>query len=264
MRGGGGRHELGRRGRGPPAGCAGRSGTVAPPPAAAALVLVTGSPAGAQALSSVVASDAASTGLSGLERTPRPGAELALGGGVDLETVFGMSVTSSAPVFDDGSGGEERLLLTADRAHPAPIGWRTTTRNDGSQAGAFKVAAICVPEPGSAALSGRARSARSASSPPRAPAGGAHREEEIHVLLEAGRARGGPRAQPAPRPRSAALPGRAGHQRVEAGRGDTPCSGRKARPRSRRRAGRRRSARRRGRAERTPRVPAGGSRGEAR
>ncbi len=67
-----------------------------------------------------------------------PAGSVALGGGADLDNVFTMAVTSSAPTF-----GGTRLLLTASGRNPAPNGWQATARNDSSTSMKFKVAVIC-------------------------------------------------------------------------------------------------------------------------
>jgi len=77
----------------------------------------------------------------------------AIGGGVDLNNVFTMKVTSMAPLFP----GTSFLLQQPDGDGPAPIGWSGYARSDDVSPQAIKVAAICVPEP-DAALAGLAAS----------------------------------------------------------------------------------------------------------
>jgi len=94
----------------------------------------------------VVGSDSASIDSFAAERVLCPEGTIAVGGGIDLANVFTMSVTSSAPVFDDGGDGD-RLISKADGTQPAPIGWQASARNESSDDGTLKVAVICVPEP---------------------------------------------------------------------------------------------------------------------
>jgi hypothetical protein len=100
----------------------------------------------------VVGSDAAAIGNSASERVLCPEGRVAVGGGIDLFNVLTMTVTSSGPVFDNGVGGQ-RLLSTPDGVQPEPIGWQASARNESSPQGDFKVAVVCVPEPGAAGRS---------------------------------------------------------------------------------------------------------------
>ena len=68
-----------------------------------------------------------------------------LGGGVTLQNVLTMTVTSSAPLFDDEDGSY--LAQQPDGSAPAPVGWSGFARNDSDSSRFVKVAAIC-PEPG--------------------------------------------------------------------------------------------------------------------
>ena len=94
----------------------------------------------------VVGSGAATIGSFDNPRVLCPAGMTAIGGGIDLFNVLTMTVTSSAPVFDDG-GTAQRLLFTPNGAQPAPIGWQASARNDSSVQGDMKVAVICAPEP---------------------------------------------------------------------------------------------------------------------
>jgi hypothetical protein len=94
----------------------------------------------------VVGSATASMGSFDSVRVPCPAGTTALAGGIDLFNVLTMSVTASAPVFDDGGSGQ-RLIQTADGTQPAPIGWQGSARNESSATGTLKVAAICAPVP---------------------------------------------------------------------------------------------------------------------
>jgi len=69
-----------------------------------------------------------------------PMGTVAIGGGVDVNNVFTMRVTASAPVFP----GNVELIFMADGEAPAPIGWAGFARNDGASPLPMKVAVICT------------------------------------------------------------------------------------------------------------------------
>src|SRR4029453_17663243 len=77
----------------------------------------------------------------GAARVLCPGDALAVGGGpsVDNDGV----VTSSGPVVDDGPPDGARLIDYDNGVAPAPIGWRTTLRDDGTQGLDERAAASC-------------------------------------------------------------------------------------------------------------------------
>jgi hypothetical protein len=93
-------------------------------------------------VSAVVTSDTAGTGSFGVERALCPANAVAIGGGVDMDNVLTMQVTSSAPVFPPG----DRLITQPDGTHPDPIAWQASAFNDAGATQTFKVAAICTPQ----------------------------------------------------------------------------------------------------------------------
>ena len=93
----------------------------------------------------VVASDTASAGTFGVERVLCPAGMVAVGGGVDVENVITMKVTSSAPTF---LGDDQRLLHRPDGINAAPIGWQASVLNTAAVTQEFKVAVICAPPTG--------------------------------------------------------------------------------------------------------------------
>jgi hypothetical protein len=65
----------------------------------------------------------------------------AVGGGPSF--AFDAFLTSSGPVVDDGTPDGARLIDLPTGVAAAPIGWRTTLRNDGSQALDERASAVC-------------------------------------------------------------------------------------------------------------------------
>ena len=90
----------------------------------------------------VVDGDNATAGTFSTERVECPNGMIAVGGGVDLDNLLTMIVTSSGPTFDQNS---TRLIFQPDGTNPAPIGWQASARNDGATDLPFKVAVICAP-----------------------------------------------------------------------------------------------------------------------
>jgi PASTA domain len=93
-------------------------------------------------LTAVVGSGNASAGTFSTTRVTCPGGRVASGGGIDLENVFTMKVTSSGPTF---AVNNSRLIFQPDGAAPAPNGWQASGLNNDTTAKPFKVAAICAP-----------------------------------------------------------------------------------------------------------------------
>ena len=91
-------------------------------------------------VSTVVGSGTATAGSFGVERVLCPTGTLAVGGGVDLENVLTMTVTSSGPTFEQNNN---RLIFQPNGVNPAPIGWQASARNDDTTTKSFKVAVIC-------------------------------------------------------------------------------------------------------------------------
>lgn len=92
------------------------------------------------AVRTVVSSDTAPAGSFGVERVLCPSGFVAIGGGIDMQNVLTMRVTSSAPVFPGG----ERLLTQSDGFQPAPIGWQASALNLAGVPQEFKVAVVCA------------------------------------------------------------------------------------------------------------------------
>ncbi|MBW1635599.1 MAG: hypothetical protein JRJ68_04920 [Deltaproteobacteria bacterium] len=92
-------------------------------------------------ITTVVGSNIVTVGSFAAERVECPSGMIAVGGGVDLNNVLTMKVTSSGPTFDQNS---TRLIFQPDGINPAPIGWQASARNDGATDQSLKVAAICM------------------------------------------------------------------------------------------------------------------------
>ena len=93
-------------------------------------------------VTTVVGSDTASAGSFGSERVECPRGKYAIGGGIDLDNVLTMVVTSSGPTFIQNNN---RLIFQPDGTSPAPVGWQASTRNEATTTKSFKVAVICAP-----------------------------------------------------------------------------------------------------------------------
>jgi hypothetical protein len=103
----------------------------------------------------IVASDVVQPGEVEIRTASCPAGKAAVGGGVDAAVPTKLRVASSGPLFF-GFPLPERLFdqpntQSISEPGPAPIGWRVAVRNEGSEARAFQVAAICAPEPGGGA-----------------------------------------------------------------------------------------------------------------
>lgn len=89
--------------------------------------------------STVVATSTQIAGGSfGVASVACPSGSVALGGGVDLDNVLTMAVTSSGPTI-----GGKRLLFAPAGRNAAPGGWQGSARNDSSTSMKFKIAVIC-------------------------------------------------------------------------------------------------------------------------
>lgn len=93
-------------------------------------------------VSTVVGSNEVSVGSFGSKQVTCPAGTVAVGGGIDMENVKTMMVTSSAPTF---AGSQHRLGQRPDGINPAPKGWQASARNESTTTKGFKVAAICAP-----------------------------------------------------------------------------------------------------------------------
>jgi len=94
----------------------------------------------------VVSSATVTAGSFGSVRVLCPGTNpIAVSGGVNVLNVLTYVVTSTAPVFDDGVGGQLTLQLTADGQYPGTtaVGWQGTAVNNSVANGTMKVAVIC-------------------------------------------------------------------------------------------------------------------------
>jgi hypothetical protein len=88
----------------------------------------------------VVGSDTATAGSFKAERVLCPRGTIAVGGGIDLDNVLTMKVTSSAPTFAQNNS---RLIFQPNGTNPAPIGWQASAKNDDATTKSFKAAVIC-------------------------------------------------------------------------------------------------------------------------
>ena len=92
-------------------------------------------------VTTVVDSGTVAPGSFDAVRVTCPRGTVAVGGGIDLDNVLTMVVTSSGPTFAET---QHRLISQPDGTNPAPNGWQASARNNDTQAKSFKVAAICA------------------------------------------------------------------------------------------------------------------------
>jgi hypothetical protein len=88
----------------------------------------------------VVSKSLAADGGLGGKRADCPGGRVAVGGGVDNEDLFRMSVVTTLPVV-----GNDPLNSLADGKHGAPTGWQAVASNTSDQARTTKIAVLCAP-----------------------------------------------------------------------------------------------------------------------
>lgn len=93
-------------------------------------------------LTTQVGSSTVGAGSFASVRLSCPAGDTALGGGVDLNNVLTMWVTSSAPTFAQNN---TRLFFQPDGTNPGAIGWQATAKNSTSGALPMKAAVICAP-----------------------------------------------------------------------------------------------------------------------
>ena len=93
-------------------------------------------------ISTIVGSDEVPLGSFRGKQVTCPTGTVAVGGGIDMENVQSMKVTSSAPTF---AASQHRLFQQPDGMHPAPAGWQASALNHSTTTKSFKVAAICAP-----------------------------------------------------------------------------------------------------------------------
>ncbi len=76
----------------------------------------------------------------GCQRSDCPASHpLAIGGGVDLDNVFNMRITSSNPVIS----GINRIAVLPDGENPAPTGWTACAVNQSPAVQTLTTVAIC-------------------------------------------------------------------------------------------------------------------------
>jgi putative cell wall-binding protein len=73
-----------------------------------------------------------------------PSGSEAVGGGVDLENVLTMAVTSTAPRFNNAGG---RLYVQPDGAGAGGVGWQVSGENETASPKTVKVAVLCIAAP---------------------------------------------------------------------------------------------------------------------
>ena len=96
-------------------------------------------------VSTVVGSNEVSAGSFSSKKVTCPSGTGAVGGGIDMENVKTMKVTSSAPTF---AGSGHRLGQQPNGLNPAPRGWQASAFYDTILSRGtlgYKVAAICAP-----------------------------------------------------------------------------------------------------------------------
>ncbi len=89
----------------------------------------------------VVNSVAVQPGGFAATRVNCPAGMVAVGGGIDVDQVLSMVVTSSGPVFAQNNN---RLIFQPDGQKPLPTGWQASARNNDASNKNIKVAVICV------------------------------------------------------------------------------------------------------------------------
>lgn len=97
----------------------------------------------------VAGSATAASGSFGVERVTCPAGMVAVSGGVDVDNVLTMAVSSSGPTFDVA---QARLYQQPDGTHPAPVGWQATAVNGAGSSQDLRVAALCAPVTGVSAI----------------------------------------------------------------------------------------------------------------
>jgi len=104
-------------------------------------------------VSAMVASDVVGAGPGAVANVgvECPDEHVAIGGGVDPENVYLVTVTGSEPLLEGTS-----LFFVDDGRRSAPTGWYASVRNDTDDEQRFAVTAICVPEPDPRALAAAA------------------------------------------------------------------------------------------------------------
>jgi hypothetical protein len=91
-------------------------------------------------VSTIIGSDDAPAGSFDTERAVCPSGKVALSGGVDMENVISMQVSSTAPVFPPS----DRLITRPAGINPAPYAWQVSALNDAGSPQEFKVGAVCA------------------------------------------------------------------------------------------------------------------------
>lgn len=89
----------------------------------------------------VITSKSVPAGTFSVQNVSCPAGTVALGGGVDVENVITMIVTSSGPIFP---GTAVRLLGQPNGAGPAPVGWRASAKNTAASTQTMRVGVICA------------------------------------------------------------------------------------------------------------------------
>jgi hypothetical protein len=90
-----------------------------------------------------VVSSGSATAKGGFQavRVTCPAGRVATGGGIDLQNVLTMAVSSSGPTF---AANNDRLISQPNGTAPPPVGWQASTVNNDPAVQPFKVAAICA------------------------------------------------------------------------------------------------------------------------
>ena len=92
-------------------------------------------------ITTVISSDTAAAGSWGTQAANCPLGKIAVGGGMDVENVFTVFATETAPKFELP---QATLMQRDPGVQPAPIGWQASVSNTASTGKGFKVGAICA------------------------------------------------------------------------------------------------------------------------
>ena len=90
----------------------------------------------------VTVTDSVPAGTFSADRADCPAGHQAVGGGVDVNNVLTMQVTSSGPIID---GARTLALAPAPGQHPAATGWQASAVNNTAAAAPMVVSVICSP-----------------------------------------------------------------------------------------------------------------------
>ena len=94
-----------------------------------------------EGITTVISSNTAAAGSWGTQAANCPLGKIAVGGGMDVENVFTVFATETAPKFELP---QATLMQRDPGVQPAPIGWQASVSNTASVGKLLKVGAICA------------------------------------------------------------------------------------------------------------------------